>query len=310
MSSSPAASLLRRSSLSDLSGSPTGSGSTSMHTQASCSAFLGYEMPSLFCSSSATSSHELRPSVDNFYSPPPSPPPKTFIPRFESPSISYISNGTPSLLEESLPSAISSPFLNHTPMPYTTTRDSRLDTTNLVGLGIRGLFTHTDCVFNGMSVLPRRDECAGLGFFMDEADEACCCGGNEGKGYPEHEEDAWRKRISASFTNSISDCSNDPGQFSLCPSSTCWSPRAASSPFKTSSRNKGSCPMEPEMDDVFFRRSPAASTSPSGSMATNSIGISKERLEISRAVVFSWFRSVRSPGPDGIEEASESMNVL
>ena len=178
---------------------------------------------------------------------------------------------------------MSSPFLAHTPMPYATTRAPRPDAANLVGLGISGLFLQNGTVFDGMGVLPRRDECTELGFFMDEADQAHSQGDAEGAGYPELEEDAWKKRI-GSYTGF------DPSEYpSAHSTSAFWSPPSASSPFRTHSRTKGLLPTEPEGDDIFYTRSPASRSS-AQEPAT--------RKEVSRATVSGWFRNMQSPRPE------------
>ncbi|KAJ3523360.1 hypothetical protein NM688_g8744 [Phlebia brevispora] len=134
---------------------------------------------------------------------------------------------------------------------------------------------------------------------MDEADQGCTYGDNEAKGYPEQEEDAWRKRISA--CPSLEGFGEPGSHSSIYSSSTMWSPPAASSPFKTCLRTKGPLPTEPEIDDLFFTRSPASSTPP------HEFCTRKERLEISRAVVSSWFRTVQSPSPEDLEERLASV---
>ena len=289
-------SISRRCSFPSFARPPPGPADETVNPKGLKSAFLGYEMPSVFRISTALPCHERSSLVEEFYSPPPSPTLKRFIPRFESPSISYIGIDTPSLLDESLPSTISSPFLARTPMPYATTRDPRADNIALVGLGISGLLMPNGSVFDGMGVLPRRDESSELGFFMDEADNTDVCGEN---GCPEQQEDAWRRRISSpeAALDQFYQHEDISSQSSR-RTSICWSPTIVSSPFKAAPSNRGPLLMEPETDDVFYTRSPPSTY---GSPISEADGIS-QRLEISRTVVSSWFRTVQSPGSEELED--------
>ncbi|PSR72516.1 hypothetical protein PHLCEN_2v11616 [Hermanssonia centrifuga] len=258
------------------------------------SAFIGYELPSRFATLGEGFGDSMSASFSQqpVYSPPPSPTLNSYVNRFESPYPSYIGGDTPSLLNESLPSTISSPSLAHTPMPYTTTRDPRSDSSALVGLGISGLLMHDGSVFDGMGALPRRDKASELGFFMDEADDECGWNDGEARRYPEHEEDDWRKRLSTHGLHAYLDQLKEPAA-DLSQGSIIWSPPASSSPCKPSKVASASHPVEPETDDVFFTRSPAAMSPLSNSM---------RRQEISRAMVSSWFRSVQSSEMEHIEE--------
>lgn len=261
------------------------------------STFLGYELPSSLRSAIRPSPDRCdKATVDDFsYSPPPSPTLNTFIPRFESPCLSFSIADTPSLLNESLPSTTSSPFLVYTPMPYVAPRAPRPDTTTLVGLGISGLFLQNGTIFDGMGILPRRDERTELGFFMDEADQANNQGGMDGVKYLELEEDAWRKHISSYTGLGLNESLNTHCNVDSPPAF--WTPPSASSPFRTYSHANGPLPTEPETDDLFYTRPASMSTSPHSSATRG------DRLEISRATVSSWFRNIQSPGlEDGIEE--------
>ena len=324
----PPSSVLRRCSFPAFRQPPPGLSDGSIKPKGLKSAFIGYEKPSAFRIPASTKDGDRSTLGEDYsYSPPPSPTLKAFIPRFQSPSLSYVSTGTPSLLDETLPTTVSSPFLNHTPMPYTTTRDPRSETTTLVGLGITGLFMRDGSVFDGMGVLPRRDECTELGFFMDEADKAAARGEDAVTvNYPEEEEDAWRKGISSPILPDFDDASgqlnqlnqfdqfdqsSQSGQFNclgtLCSGTVnesrrwsiagCWSPPAVSSPFHAPVYNAGPLLMEPEVDDVFFTRSPPSCGSPSGAM-------SGQRMEISRTIVSSWFQNT---GPDDLHERLASV---
>ncbi|GJE94350.1 hypothetical protein PsYK624_105190 [Phanerochaete sordida] len=192
------------------------------------------------------------PPQDLVYSPPPSPTKINSIPRFESPGFL---DGTPSLLDESLPSTISSPSLAHTPMPYATTRVPRQDSASFVGLGISGVFSNDGSVFDGMGVLPKRDESDELGFFMDESSQRSADEYSYAQAsYPEQQEDAWRRRMSAT-TELFS-------QFGINTAAGLWSPRTqplgCSSPADRAQTMVASptLPAEPETDDVFYTRSP------------------------------------------------------
>ena len=219
------------------------------------------------------------------YSPPPSPTKMSSIPRFESPGFL---NSTPSLLDETLTSSISSPSLAHTPMPYATTRDPRQDSAFCSGLGISGLLKHDGSVFDGMGVLSKRNESSELGFFMDESSQRSG-GERAAHGYPEQQEDAWQKRVSATAELFNTFGINDAhfGGTSYTSFTGLWSPPApplgCSSPIERA-RNTVSSPMpsEPETDDVFYTRSPA-------------LGSPFVRQDVSDAVVFNWIQSVQSP---------------
>lgn len=216
------------------------------------------------------------------YSPPPSPTRMSSISRFQSPVFPG-EPGTPSLMNGSLPSTVSSPSLAHTPMRYTTTRDPRPDTASRLGLGFSGLLLHDGSVFDGMGALPKRDESSELGFFMDEADDAGSWCDNEPLAYPEQEEDAWQKRISSHF---------DVGGLDVLRLQELGnSPSAYRSPQRKrqSVLPRTSTPILPPetlADDVFFSHVPMSST---------------PRLEGSRkgcpggshAVISSWRRNVQ-----------------
>lgn len=194
-------------------------------------------------------------SPDVTYSPPPSPTRMGSVARFDSPELYYSPRDTPSLLDETLPSCLSSPFFAHTPgVPHA--RDARAASTPFIGLGFSGLLQHDGSMFDGMGALPGRIESAELaGFFA------------EGNDCAEHQEDAWRKRISMAGT---------PNAFAPLPPlpharfAALWSPTAApvgcSSPAERVHGKKAwAMPSEPDADDVFFARSPTLG-SPLGSV--------------------------------------------
>ena len=144
-----------------------------------------------------------------------------------------------------------------TPMPYATTRDPRQESASFMGLGISGLFKHDGSVFDGMGVLSKRNESNELGFFMDESS----VGESDALlDYPEQQEDAWQRRMSAT-TELFSQFGMDTTVSDLSLASL-WSPRGqspleCSSPAERMQRQKVSpMPAEPEADDVFFTRSP------------------------------------------------------
>ena len=122
---------------------------------------------------------------------------------------------------------------------------------------------------------------------MDEAD----CREREVnvKSYPEHEEDAWRKRISTRTTKDI--FSADFTDYSSSRrSSLSWSPDASSSPFKSAPRSKGLRLVEPETEDVFFTRRSVTSTPPRVGRRG-----SDHKIDISPSIVSSWFQGIPSP---------------
>lgn len=207
------------------------------------------------------------------YSPPPSPTRMTSISRFQSPLFASRSD-TPSLMNGSLLSTISSPSLAQTPVPYTTTRDPRADA-SCVGLGISGIIHHDGSVFDGMGALPKRNESSEIGFFMDEADDASSWYDNEPVGYPEQEEDAWQKRLAGNI---------DAEVLELFQRLAC-SPSQLRSPQGHRSRElPRALPSEPVADDVFFSHAPNSST-PRPDY--------ESQLDISRAAVSTWFRHVQ-----------------
>lgn len=212
------------------------------------------------------------------YSSPPSPIRMTSISRFHSPIFAG-DRGTPSLLDGSLSSTLSSPSLVHTPMRYTTTRGVPPDTVGK-GLGFSGLLLQDGSVFDGMGALPKRDESSELGFFMDEADVSGNWCDSEPRGYPEQEEDAWRTGISGSFDTSA--CASDVFQTGRVPHSP--SPTGRSQGKWQSMLPRMSTPIlppEPLADDVFFSHMPYSST-------PRSEAPRKEHRNAARAAVSSW----------------------
>ncbi|EKM58932.1 uncharacterized protein PHACADRAFT_249055 [Phanerochaete carnosa HHB-10118-sp] len=221
----------------------------------------GVEIAPLTIPSEKLGAYVRLPLRELTYSPPPSPTKMSSIPRFESPGFLH---GTPSLLDETLTSSISSPSIAHTPMPYATTRDPRQDTASFIGLGISGLFKNDGSVFDGMGVLSKRNESSELGFFMDESSQRFT-GESDTQGYPEQQEDAWRQRMSATaelFSQlGIDDAASTHfGGTSYTSFAGLWLPPASlscSSPIERAQAKAAPLmPSEPETDDVFFTRIP------------------------------------------------------
>lgn len=148
-------------------------------------------------------------------------------------------------------------------MPYATTRNPRFESSSFIGLGISGVFKDDGSVFDGMGVLSKRNESCELGFFMDESCQRVS-GDSDARGYPEQQEDAWRRRMSVT-----TELFSQQGTHDGCSSGTShtplaglWSssalPLGCSSPAeRTRSKSTQPMPTEPDTDDVFFTRSPA-----------------------------------------------------
>lgn len=225
------------------------------------------------------------------YSPPPSPTHMSSVARFESPPLLYPIGNTPSLLDETLPSAVSSPFLAHTPAAYATTRNPQHESSSFIGLGIYHLFKQDGSVFDGMGVLSKRNEACELRFFMDESGCSSVGAADEGDlSNPEHQEDAWRRRMSLAGPSTSKLFTPYGGSAGFPPFDTLWSPNApplgCSSPVERRQPEITSpMPVEPEDEDVFFTRGPS-SGSP---FIDGSI-----RLARGNMVSLNWFESARN----------------
>ena len=201
--------------------------------------------------------HSTSPDSVAYYSPPPSPTRMTSVARFDSPELYYSPRDTPSLLDETLPSSLSSPSFAHTPMAFARSRDGHQDSMSFIGLGFTGLLQHDGSFFDGTGALPKRIESAELGFFVDDSASHHC---------PEHQEDAWRKRITLSSTPNPFAVLSLPPPPPQAPFAALWSPTAAplgcSSPAERAHSKKAwPMPSEPDTDDVFFTRSPELESS-------------------------------------------------
>ncbi|KAI0337360.1 hypothetical protein BDW22DRAFT_1364258 [Trametopsis cervina] len=223
------------------------------------------------------------------YSPPPTPTRPSAISRFSTPPV-LSAPGTPSLLHLSLTSTMSSPSLAHTPMQYTTTRNADPSSSH-VGLGFTGLFLPDGSMFDGMGALPKRDESAELGFFMDEAEGSGSWGMNKPFGYPEQEEDAWRKSISCRIEDGGLDILKDLEDTLA----------AIDIPSIRQKRPQPGVdsPTLPSAEDVFYSHMPMSSTPRMADARRHR----KARFGLPHSVVTDWSRNVREAV--GKEEAAD-----
>lgn len=224
------------------------------------------------------SSHSCAHTVSELsYSPPPTPTRISSVSRFSTPLLAGGHEAaTPSLLHLSLSSTVSSPFLAHTPMQYTTTRNP--DVSN-VGLGLSGIFSETGSAFDAMNLsFAKQDEMSDLGFFMDEKEGAGSWFGQDSFTHPEQEEGAWTKRISRQI---------EPGTFNILRDLDTGSP----------SLEPGlDSPTVPSVDDVFYNHAPVMSSTPRHN--NREAREQKHRSGLSRAMVTSWSKNVQLAGQD------------
>ena len=221
----------------------------------------------------------------SYYSPPPSGTRLSSISRFSTPKM-VRESGTPSLLNFSLASTVSSPSLALTPMQYDTTNNPEVSN---IGLGLSGLFLRDEVTFDNADLLPKPgDQLSDMGFFVDDLEGTTAWFGQDSFAHPEQVEDAWRKRISLSVDASTLDVFRDLEESSLDEGS---SKKGADQEYGLES------PDFPMGDDVFYSHGPLMSSTPRKREEKRARGW---RSSMSHAMVSDWRRSVHLEEQEGM----------